>query len=135
MRKNLLRIAAFLVLFTCAGHTYGTFAPIPADQPEMIKIVEQMKVVMIPMPMGTPKSYMQILDGNNLSVSLYLFVTGLIFLALSRQAPGGADNVVLAITSTGMAAVAILSAVYFFPLPAICTGIAALAGFWALRNA
>ena len=134
MRRILLRIAAFLVLFTCAGHTYGTFVPIPSDQTEMIKTLEQMKATMIPMPMGSSKSYSQILDGNNLSVAVYLLVTGLILLALSRNRPA-VDNTVLLITSGGLGLVAGLSAVYFFPLPAICTGAAAVLGFVAAKAA
>ncbi len=134
MRKILLRIAAILVLFTCAGHTYGTFVPIPTEQTEMIKTLEQMKATMIPMPMGSPKSYSEILDGNNLSVAVYLLVTGLILLALSRNRPA-VDNAVLLITSGGLVLVAGLSAVYFFPLPAICTGVAAVLGFVASKAA
>lgn len=135
MRPILLRVAAFLVLFTCAGHTYGTLAPIPPDQTQMIATLEQMKTTMIPMPLGSPKSYGQILDGTNLSVSVYLLITGLILLALSRNRAAGADTAVLLITSVGLLLVAGLSAVYFFPLPAICTGVAALLGFAALKAA
>lgn len=135
MRKILLRVAAFLVLFTCAGHTYGTLASIPPDQTRMIATLEQMKATMIPMPLGSPKSYSQILDGSSWSVTVYLLSTGLVLLALSRRAAAGADDAVLSISSAGLILVAGLSAVYFFPLPAICTGAAALLGFAALKAA
>src|SRR5688572_16148391 len=123
-----LRIAAVLVLFTCAGHTFGTFAPVPPDQTAVAIAVETMRSTLVPMPFGRPQSYEALFLGTNLCVSVFLLVTGLVFFALAKDPAAGAGKAVLLITSVGMAVAAVLCAIFFFPLPAICTGVAALIG-------
>ncbi len=131
-RTILLRIAAFLVLFTCAGHTMGSFMPIPPEQTKMLETVAAMKDTMIPMPMGSPKTYWQVFHGNNVGMSLFLLVSGALFILLSRD--GKADAGSQAVLSLGMIGLGIISALYFFPLPAICTGVAGALGLLALRR-
>ena len=56
-RSLLLRVAATLSLITAAGHTVGTFMPVPPEQTQMHATIATMKATMVPMPVGSPKSY------------------------------------------------------------------------------
>ncbi len=136
-RANLLlRIAGALTLFTFLGHTAGTFMPVPPEQAEVARTTAVMKATLVPMPIGRAQSFSDLFRGNNLAVSLYLLVAGLSFFFFSGKdglAGGGRRHLLL--HSAGMAALALISAVYFFPLPAVCTGIAALLGFIAAKKA
>jgi len=49
----LLRIAATLSFLTAAGHTIGTFMPVPPEQNQMHATIAIMKATMIPMPVGS----------------------------------------------------------------------------------
>lgn len=73
--------------------------------------------------------------GNNIAVSLFLLISGLGFLVFAGKGGlEGAGRRLLLLNSLGMAGVAIISSVYFFPLPAACTGLAAVLGFVAARK-
>jgi hypothetical protein len=126
-RQTLLRLGAFFILFTFAGHTVGTFMEIPPEQVEVAATHAVMERTQVPMPMGSPKSYAAIFHGNSLAVSLYLLVTGLAYLL-------GPDRRSLTLHALGMGGLAALSAVYFFPVPAVCTGLAAALGLWAAQK-
>lgn len=131
----LLRVAAGLTLFTCLGHTAGTFMPIPAEQVAVAQTHATMKATPVPMPIGKPQSYADIFFGNNIAVSLFLLISGLGFLVFAGKGGlEGAGRRLLLLNSLGMAGVAIISSVYFFPLPAACTGLAAVLGFVAARK-
>ena len=52
-RPLLLRIAATLSFLTAAGHTIGTFMPVPPEQNQMHATIAIMKATMIPMPVGS----------------------------------------------------------------------------------
>ncbi|KAB2935180.1 MAG: hypothetical protein F9K24_00195 [Leptonema illini] len=127
-QKTLLRIAAFLTLFTAAGHTAGTFMPIPTEQVGLIAAYRTMAETMIPMPIGSPQSIADVFFGNNLVTSLFLLIAGLhlIFAFPERRS--------LLLLGTGLGAIALISAVYFFPLPAICTGLASVLTIAAARQ-
>ena len=127
--STLLRLAALLVLITCLGHTWGTFAPVLPEQVEVAKAVAVMETTVVPMPMGKAQSFADIFFGTNLSVSLLLLLCCALLLLLSRAPLSGNEKSILAVVSLGLTALAVISALYFFPLPAVCTGIAALLGF------
>lgn len=134
--KLLLRIGAALLFFTCAGHTAGTFMEIPAEQTEVARAAQVMEQTLVPMPIGRAQSYADIFFGNNITVSIYLLVTGISFVIFSL--PGGLDGAgrrLLLTASAGVAALSVISLVYFFPVPAVCTALAALAGLFAARTA
>ena len=128
-KKILLRIAAGLILFTCMGHTFGTFMPVPQEEVELVNTVNAMKSALVPMPIGKKQSYFDIFFGTNISLSIYLLVTGLSFLLFAS-----ADNTnttirkMLLLQSLGLIGIAIISGLYFFPIPAICTGVAGILG-------
>jgi hypothetical protein len=134
-KKILLRIAGVLVLFTFAGHTFGHFAPIPPDQTDMLRTIEIMKQTMIPMPIGEAKSFLQVKDGANLSVSIFLLISGILFFILSGTETSAKDKSITLVVSLGMLGIAILSVIYFFPMPAACTGLAALFGILSTKIA
>ncbi len=128
-RKIILRIAAGLVLFTCLGHTVGTFMPLPPEEVELIQTENAMKTAMIPFPIGKKQSYYDILFGNNISVSVFLFVTGICFTFLSSEENFNATlKKILLANSLGLLAIAWISLIYFFPVPAFCTGVAGILG-------
>lgn len=128
-KKILLRIAAGLVLFTCVGHTVGTFMPLPPEEVELVKTENAMKTALVPFPIGKSQSFFAILLGANISLSVFLLITGLSFLLFST-----ADNTnttirkLLLLNSLGLIAVGIISGMYFFPVPALCTGVAGILG-------
>lgn len=131
----LLRLAGALTLFTCLGHTAGTFMPIPAEQAEVAKTAAIMKATAVPMPIGRAQNYGNLFLGTNLAVSLYLLIAGMAFFLFAGQdGLEGAARRQLTLTSVGLAGMAMISAIYFFPLPAACTGLAAILGFIAVKG-
>ena len=108
-KKILLRIAAGLVLFTCVGHTIGTFMP----------------------PVGKSQSFFDILFGANIGLSVYLFVSGISLILISSEEKfHSTSKRLLFLESLGLLALAVISVLYFFPVPAICTGIAGVLGLF-----
>lgn len=131
----LLRIAGGLALFVCLGHTAGTFMPIPSSQVEVAKTASVMKTTLVPMPIGKAQSYADIFLGNNISVSLFLLVTGLGFFLLSgKDGIAGAGRRLIVLLSLGMVGLSAISALYFFPLPAACAGVAGILGLISARR-
>lgn len=128
-----LRIAALLALFTCAGHTFGTFAPIPPEQTAVANAVAVMKATLVPMPIGKAQTFSDIFLGNNITVSVFLLVCGLILLTTAKTPFAGNNRTVIKIVALGLAAIAVISGRYFFPAPAIFTGVAAILSLIALR--
>jgi len=130
-RHRLLHIAAVLSLLTGAGHTAGTFMPVPPEQTQMLATIATMKATLVPMPVGAARSYMEILDGNNFCTSfLLLLCAGLLF-SVARAAKEPAVDRVILLTGLALAAFSLISFRYFFPPPAVFTGIAALAAMVA----
>jgi hypothetical protein len=125
-RSALLRIAAVLSLITCVGHTIGTFMPVPAEQTQMHATIATMKATLVPMPVGSARSYMEILDGNNICTSLLLLFCAAVLFTVSRAAKEQVVNRVITLTGLALAGVSALSFRYFFPVPAVFTALAAL---------
>jgi len=130
-RSLLLRIAATFSLITAVGHTVGTFMPVPPEQTQMHTTIAIMKATMIPMPVGSPRSYMQVLDGNNICTSLFLLLcTGLLFTLAKAERERSTDQVLL-LTAIALGGISLISFVYFFPVPGVCTGLAAILTLFA----
>ena len=81
---------------------------------------------MVPMPVGAARSYMQILDGNNMCTALFLLLCAVLLFAIAALPSATATNRILVITAVALAAFAMVSAIYFFPVPSVFTGIAAV---------
>lgn len=124
--KGLLGTAAFFTLATCAGHTAGTFMPVPPEQTDVVAGLEVMQRTMVPMPVGAARSFATLLDGNSVGLSIWMLISGLMFIAAARSAKPDRPSLVL--NTLGMAALAVLCAFYFFPVPAVFLAIAAAAG-------
>ncbi|MBX3723817.1 MAG: hypothetical protein KF713_18370 [Turneriella sp.] len=134
--KFLLRTAGVLTLLTCLGHTAGTFMPIPAKEVEVVKAAAVMKATLVPMPVGKAQTYADIFLGNNIGMSVFLFVLGLGFFFFSgKDGLAGVGRRLLTLNSLGALAISVLSALFFFPVPAAFTGLAALLGLTAARGA
>ena len=125
-RTLLIRIAATLAVITCLGHTVGTFMTVPPEQTAMHATIATMKATMVPMPVGAARSYMQILDGNNICTALFLLLCAVLLFAISGLPSAPATDRILVITAVALAVFAVVSAIYFFPVPTVFTGIAAL---------
>ena len=125
-RTLLIRIAATLALGTCLAHIVGTFMPVPPEQVVMHATIATMKATMVPMPIGAARSYMQILDGNNLCTSLFLLVCAVLLFSIASLPSAPATNRVILIMVLALAGFAIVSAMYFFPIPAVFTGAASV---------
>ncbi|MEM8484782.1 MAG: hypothetical protein AAF564_04500 [Bacteroidota bacterium] len=133
-RRLLLRIAAGLALLTCLAHLAGTFMEIPPEQTAVLEAVEVMEETMVPMPVGSAKSYKQILDGNNLSTALLLLLCSLLLFAASGSPKDAATDRTILLAALGLIGFAVLSIMYFFPVPAVSTGVAAVLALIARSN-
>ena len=125
-RAHLVRIAATLCLVTGAGHVVGTFMAVPPGQTDMHAAIATMKATRVPMPVGTPRTYMQILDGNNLCTAVLLLLAAALLFAIAGPPDAPATDRVLVVTSVALAAFSVISSFYFFPVPAVFTGVAAV---------
>jgi hypothetical protein len=132
-RRLLLRIAASLSLLTCVGHTIGTVMPIPPEQTQMLATIETMKATMVPMPIGAARSYMQILDGNNICTSLFLLLCAALLFAVASAEKAKVVDRIIVLTAVALASASLISFLYFFPGPAVFTGVAAVLAVLAVR--
>lgn len=135
MKKTKLRIAAVLVLLTGLAHTAGTFMPIPPEQTEVANAVQVMKSTLVPMPVGQKQSYADIFLGTNLIVSLFLLVSAFSFWsgALADYDSLSARRSLI-MHAVSMLTFAVVSAMFFFPVPAIFTAIAGMLALWAAKR-
>jgi hypothetical protein len=135
-RKLLLRVAAFLTLFTFVGHTFGALSGPKLDQEAAATTFGMMQQTMVPFPFGPDKSIATIMFGANIGLSVYLLLAGLLCIAVSTRKDGSEarDKQVIALNSLGLIAMGVISIFCFFPLPAACTGIAGVLGLVALKK-
>lgn len=134
-RTLLLRIAAVLSFLTAIGHTIGTFMPVPPEHEQMHSTIAIMKRTMIPMPMGSAKSYMQVLDGNNLCTTVLVLLCGALLVWIATAAKERVVDGVILLNALALAGVSIISFLYFFPAPAVFTGVAAVLALLARGRA
>jgi len=86
---------------------------------------------MVPMPVGSARSYMEILDGNNFCTSLFLLLcAALLFGVASAAREKTVDRVVL-LTALSLLGFSAISFFYFFPMPGVFTGIGAILALMA----
>jgi hypothetical protein len=128
-RSLLLRIAAVLSLITAVGHTIGIFMSVPPEQTQMHTTIATMKATLVPMPVGSAKSYMDILDGNNLCTTLLLLLCATLLFTVANVGREKAVDRVVILTALALAGVSVISFVYFFPVPGVFTGVAAMLAF------
>jgi hypothetical protein len=106
--------------------------PVPAEQAQMHATIATMKATWVPMPVGSARSYMEILDGNNICTSLFLLLCGAVLFAVSRAPREQVVNRVITLTAFALAGISAISFRYFFPVPGVFTGLAALLALVAL---
>jgi hypothetical protein len=133
-RSLFLRIAGTLSLITGAGHTIGTFMPIPAEQTQMHATVATMAATLVPMPVGAARSYLELFDGNNICTSLFLLLCAALLFSVSRAASEQVVSRVITLTALALAGISVISFRYFFPVPAVLTGLAAMLALLALAR-
>ncbi len=133
-RSLSLRIAAILSLITCVGHTIGTFMPVPAEQAQMHATIATMKATLVPMPVGEPRNYMELFDGNNICTSLCLLLCAALLFSVARAANQPVVNRVITLTALALVGISVLSFRYFFPVPGVFTGLAAMLALRALAR-
>lgn len=132
-RKALLYTAASLAMLTCIVHLIGTYMPIPPEQTEVARVVATMNATLVPMPVGSAKTYLQILNGNNLGTALLLLVCSAQLVGAATSGPSAAASRAIAITAAGLVGFAVISFTHFFPIPALFTGVAAALSIAATR--
>lgn len=133
-KASLLKISFALAILTCLGHTAGTLMDIPKEQIEVSNTYSIMKQTMVPMPIGKSQNFADIFFGNNIIVSCFLLISGLIYFILSNaQKLDGDLRKILIINNLGMATISIISFLYFFPIPAVFTGLGSILGFIAIK--
>ncbi len=96
--------------------------------------VAVMQQTMVPMPVGSARSYMQILDGNNLCTSLFLLFCGHLLLVLASAPRSPVSDRITQFTALALAGFAIISTLYFFPIPVVLTGLAAVLSIISLTR-
>jgi CHASE2 domain-containing sensor protein len=106
--------------------------PVPVEQTQIHATIATMKATMVPMPVGSARSYMEILDGNNICTSLFLALCAALLFALARTEKEPAVDRVIALVAFALAGISLLSFRYFFPLPGVFTGLAAVLA-WVAR--
>ena len=74
---------------------------------------------------------MQILDGNNICTSLFLLLCAALLFALAKAGNEKATQSVVLLTGLALAGISLISFVYFFPVPGVFTGVAAILALWA----
>lgn len=130
-RPLLLRIAASLSLLTAVGHTIATFMEVPPEQTQVLATIATMKATLVPMPVGSARSITEILDGNNLCTSLLLLLSGALLLSVASAAKEKVVDGVILLTALALVGVSVISFIYFFPVPTVFTGTAAVMAFVA----
>jgi len=131
-RKKLLFTAAFFALFTFVGHSFGTLLPHEPETESLRQAYATMESTMVQMPVGSPRSLAQMAYGGNAFISLYLLICGILFILLAK--PERYVRSVVLLNSVSLVGAAILSIVFYFPVPAICTALSAICGFIAARQ-
>lgn len=133
--KILLRISTLLILLTSLGHTIGTFMPIPDEQVQIKSTIEVMKNTWVPMPVGKSQNYFDIFFGNNICFSMFLVILGISFLMLSNEVSlTRFHRKQLFLNCVGLCFISLISGLYFFPIPAVFTGISAILGFYVWKK-
>lgn len=131
MKKIPLRLSSLLSLLTCLAHTAGTFMPVPPEQKAVANAVQVMKNTLVPMPTGVQQSYADIFLGTNLIVSLLLLISSIVFwLAANADRSVPFVKKIAVVHAIAMLAVSAISGLFFFPVPAVFTGIAGAIAFW-----
>jgi hypothetical protein len=134
-RKHLLRLSSFFALFTFAAHTLGALSDHSKGDAALEATYKMMQESYIQFPMGVSRNIVTLMLGANLCLSVYLFISGMLFILLANK-PSETwrqDNPIILLNTAGLLVTAIISAFYFFSMPALFLGLAALAGFTATR--
>jgi hypothetical protein len=134
-RLLLLRIAASLSLFTAFGHTAGIFMPVPPEHTEVLALLDAMKRTMVTLPMGTLRSAEALLDGANFCASVVLALCAAVLFAVATAKNEPVIDRVILLNGVALLSLSVISAIYFFPAPTICTGLAGVLAIWAATRA
>jgi hypothetical protein len=130
IHKILLRSSAILMLVHALMHTMGHMNWKNPTDPVLRGVVGEMISHPIPF-MGVVQSYGQYFEGYGYACSVALLLMGIIFWIVSapaRQNDALVKRIVF-VTSCALLAWAVVEQIYFFPLAAIITFLAAAGGF------
>jgi hypothetical protein len=132
--KKYSYIAALFLFLTGFSHTFGTFMEIPKDQVEVLAGYEVMQKTIVPMPFGVGRSYAEIFLGTNLSVSLFLFLVGAVFILLAKDQLTKNELKILNFNTVGVGLLSFISFRYFFPLPGMFLAVSFIFGLLAKHH-
>lgn len=83
------------------------------------------------MPGAPLRSYGDFLLGADICLVIYLFITGLVFILESRDRNANNNRAMLYCHCAGLALTSAGSFLFFFPVTAVCLGLAAILGLVA----
>lgn len=129
-----MKTASFFLFVIFVGHTIGTLFPISFGLAGDT-VLAGMKSFRFDM-MGGERSYWHFYFGANICLSLFLLLEALLIWNLSKwteKEPLAMKSVLLLFLS-GNLALAILSQIYFFIVPALCALLATICLGLALRS-
>ena len=86
------------------------------------------------LPMGAPKTIAQLMVGANACLSVFLFVAAAFYFLFAGEKLSPMSRRQLAVLNLGLFVTGIISWICFFPMPAICTGLAGVLGFVAAKS-
>lgn len=75
----------------------------------MHSTIATMKATLVPMPVGAARSNMEILDGNNISTSLFLLLCAGLLLGVASAAKERVVDRIIALTALALAGISLIS--------------------------
>ena len=101
---------------------------IPKEQVDVRAGYEVMQRTVVPMPIGSERTYAEIFLGTNLGVSLFLLFMTVVFVLLAKDAVSSNEFKILVASIIGVGLFSLISFRYFFPLPGVLLGAACIFG-------
>lgn len=134
-KQHFLYLSAFFALITFVGHSIGFLSNRALEELPAAATYELMKNTFVHFPLRTSRDIATLMLGLNLCLSVFLLMSGLIFIVSGKKANltwTSHDNAIVFFNSGGLLLAGLISAFCFFPFPAICLALAALFGFTSI---
>lgn len=119
-------VAAFFALFTFVGHSIGVISNRALEEVPAFATYQLMKHTTVSFPMGFTRDIATLMLGSNLCLSVYLLIAGLMCVVFGKKAEWSShDKILVILNSFGLLLTGVISAYFFFPVPAACLVLAA----------
>lgn len=131
--KVLLRIAAILMLLHTLGHTIGVLTWTQAPTPAMAAVINAMQSTHFDFG-GKSVTLGAFFSGYGITMIFVLLFISILLWLLSTDTENKLSNRLLMPLILLLLAMAITEFIYFFPVPAVLTGLAGVCTLWARLN-